>query len=411
MQIDIADPKLYAGDPFPTYAWLRANAPVWWDERNKTWVVSKYDDVVYVSKNPKLFCSGQGVMIDSDTPISMVTMDDPHHTRLRSLISRGFTPRMVSTLEPRIRAFAKATIEAIAERGACDFVADVAVPIPLLVIAEMIGIRPEDREVFCRWSDTMILAAGQQNNPEILQGATVAYAEYATYLQDVFADRRRHPREDLVSILVAAHGDGTLAGNEENLAEDELLLFMTLLLVAGNETTRNAISGGMLALCEHPAQRDQLLANPALLSTAVDEIIRWVSPIVGFRRTATCDTVLRGQRIKAGDKVLMLYQSANRDEQAYPDGHEFRVDRTPNDHLAFGIGTHYCLGANLARLEVRITLEELLWRLPDLRLAPGTTPERVLSPLVRGIARMPMVFTPQPRGARRDLHGGQAMPV
>jgi cholest-4-en-3-one 26-monooxygenase len=400
MHVDILDPQLYAGDPFPTYHWLRHNAPLYRDEKNALWIVSKYEDVAYVSKHPRIFCSGQGVTPDADIQISIVTMDDPRHTQLRSIVSRGFTPRMVSQLEARVREVTIETIDAVTERGACDFVNDIAVPIPLLVIAEMIGIRREDREAFWHWSDTMILAAGRQNDIDVLQKAATAYVEYCTYLQGVFEERRRKPQNDLVSILVAAQDEGVLKADDGNLSADELLQFMTVLLVAGNETTRNAMSGGMLALAQNPAERARLQAHPELLPMAVEEIIRWVTPVVGFRRTVTCDTTLRGQSIAEGDRVLMLYQSANRDEDVFPEPTRFRVDRHPNEHLAFGIGTHFCLGANLARLELRIAFEELFRRLPDIDLAPGATGIYTPSVLVRSMASLPVVFTPQARSDR-----------
>lgn len=403
MQFDILDPHLYAGDPFPAYHWLRHNAPLYHDEKNQLWIVSKYEDVAYVSKNPRLFCSGQGVTPDSDTQISIVTMDDPRHSQLRGIVSRGFTPRMVSQLEPRIREVTIEAIDAVAEQGACDFVADIAVPIPLLVIAEMIGIRREDREAFWHWSDTMILAAGQQGNFDILAKAATAYIEYSTYLQGVFEERRRSPRNDLVSILIAAQDEGLLIADEGNVSADELLQFMTILLVAGNETTRNAMSGGMLALAENPEERARLQAHPELLPLAVEEIIRWVTPVVGFRRTVTRDTTLRGQPLAEGEKVLMLYQSANRDEDAFAEPNRFRVDRHPNEHLAFGIGTHFCLGANLARLELRIAFEELLRRLPDIDLARGAHGVYTPSVLVRSMASLPVAFTPQARSDREAL--------
>ncbi len=396
MRFDVTDPHFYAGDPFPTYAWLRREAPVYWDEKNSAWIVSRYEDVVHVSKSPQIFCSRHGVMASSNDRISMITMDDPEHTRLRALVSRGFTPRMVAGLEPRIRELARSTVDAVARRGECDFVHDLAVPLPLLVIAEMIGIRPEDRDRFSHWSDAMILAAGRTDDPVVTQEAMQAYAEYSAYLQEVFEDRRRCPREDLVSKLVAAQGDGQLASGGDDIHSDELLMFMTLLLVAGNETTRNAISGGMLCLLENPAERARLLADiDGLLPTATEEILRYVSPVVGFRRTATQDTTLRGQRVRAGEKVVILHQSANRDEAVFPQADRFVVDRRPNEHVAFGIGTHFCLGANLARMEIRVMLRELLTRLPDMELAPGCAPRRVLSPLVRGIESMPVVFSPE----------------
>lgn len=399
MQFDILDPQLYATDPFPVYSWLRDNAPVYRDEKNKLWIVSKYAEVAHVSKNPKIFCSRFGVTPEADIQISMVTMDDPRHTQMRSIVSRGFTPRMVATLEPRIRTIVRECIDGIADRGSCDFASELAVPVPLLVIAEMIGIPPEDRQAFWHWSDTMILAAGQHNNPEILEKASTAFLEYADYLQRIFEDRRQHPREDLVSVLVAAQDDGRLAADGENLSADELLMFMTLLMVAGNETTRNAMSGGMLVLSENPQEYQRLVDNPELLPSAVEEILRWVAPIVGFRRTATQDVELRGQQIHEGDKVLMLYQSANRDEEVFEEPNRFRIDRSPNDHLTFGIGTHFCLGANLARIELRILFEELLQRLPDIRVAPGAEAVRIPSPLVAGIGSLPVVFTRERQAA------------
>ena len=403
MSFDILDPDLYAGDPFPVYAWLRQNAPLYCDEKNQLWIASKYKDVEHVSRNPQLFCSGQGVMPDSDAPISIITMDDPRHAQLRALISRGFTPRMVRNLESRIGDIVTASIDAVAQRGSCDFVKDLAVPLPLLVIAEMIGIRAEDRDIFCEWSDTMILAAAQMQNADIVAAAVRAYAEYAEYLQGVFAERRAHPRDDLVSILVAAQTDGRLATNEDNISADELVQFMTILLVAGNETTRNAISGGMLALIENPEERAKLVANPDLVPVATEEILRWVTPVVGFRRTVTQDCELRGQKLHPGDRVLMLYQSANRDEDEFEEPNRFRVDRNPNYHLAFGVGPHFCLGANLARAEIRGLFRELLRRLPDIELAPGTAPIRVPSPLVRAIGSMPVVFPPERHRDRASL--------
>ncbi len=388
MQFDILDPQLYAGDPFPVYRWLRHHSPVHRDEKNGLWIVSRYADVVHVSKNPRLFSSAQGVMPDVDTPISIVTMDDPRHTQLRSLISRGFTPRMVRQLQLRIGEVVRECVDAALEKSEFDFVEEISVPLPLRVIAEMIGIRPEDRTLFGEWSDTMILAAAQNNNIEILMRAHGAYVEYAAYLQDVFEDRRRAPREDLVSILVAAQSEGRLASDGDNLSNDELIQFMTLLLVAGNETTRNGLSGGMLAMLENPEQWAKLKARPELVPVATEEILRYVSPIVGFRRTATADTEVGGERVREGEKVLMIYQSANRDEGVFNDPDRFLVDRENNDHLAFGIGTHFCLGANLARVEIRAVFDALIERTPDLALEGP--PVRIPSPLVRTIGHLPV---------------------
>jgi len=391
----LTDAALYAGDPYPTYAWLRANAPVYWDAASNLWVCSRYDDVVRISKDPVTFSSAGGVLMDSDQQVSLVTTDAPRHTRLRKLVSRGFTPRMVAQYGQRIRAIVGELLDRMAPRGAADLVEDLAVPLPLYIIADMLGIRGEDFQRFHEWSDAMIGSAGHFHDPVVLERAANAYIEYGTYLSEVFEDRRKHPRDDLVSILVGAQQEGVLAPDEEAMENDEIIMFMTLLLIAGNETTRNAISGGMLALMEHPEQREALRRRPELIDAAVEEVLRWVSPIIGFRRTATCDTSVRGQAIQAGERVLMLYQSANRDEAVYPTGDRFDVTRDPNPHVAFGIGAHFCLGANLARLELKLTLQALLERLPDMRVAPEATPVRQASTLVRGIASLPVVFTPR----------------
>jgi cytochrome P450 len=301
---------------------------------------------------------------------------------------------MVAHYGERIREILRELLDEVAPRGACDLAHDVAVKLPLYVIADMLGIRREDYGRFHEWSDTMIGSAGHFDDPAVIERAANAYIQYGTYLHEVFEDRRRHPKDDLVSILVGAQQDGVLAPDEEAMENDEIVMFMTLLLIAGNETTRNAISGGMLALMEHPEQAALLRRRPELIDAAVEEILRWVSPIIGFRRTATRDTTLRGQEIRAGERVLMLYQSANRDEAVYPTGNRFDVTREPNPHLAFGIGAHFCLGANLARLELKLAVQALVERLPDMQMAPGAAPVRVASTLVRGIASLPVVYTP-----------------
>ena len=393
MHPNLTDATLYAGDPYPTYRWLRAHAPVYWDAASRLWVCSRYDDVVHVSKTPEVFSAAQGVLPESDAPVSIVCMDDPRHQRLRKLVNKGFTPRMVGLLEPRIRELTTALIDAVAPRGACDLVRDLAVPLPLYIIAEMLGIRREDFSRFHQWSDRLIAVAGNYDDPARVADSTAAYIEYGNYLKAVFDDRRREPRDDLVSILVAAQQQGMLAEDEEAMENDEIVMFMTLLLVAGNETTRNAISGGMLALMENPGQRELLQRQPALIDGAVEEMLRYVSPIICFRRTAMSDTQIRGQAIAAGERVLMLYQSANRDDEVFADADGFDITRDPNPHVAFGIGTHYCLGANLARLELKIMVQELIERLPDIRPIPGAAPARMASTLVRGISSLPVVFS------------------
>ncbi|MCH6563080.1 MAG: cytochrome P450 [Myxococcales bacterium] len=407
MQIDILDPQLYRADPYPTYAWLRKHAPIYWDERQQLWVVSKYEDVVYVSKNPKLFCSGFGVRPNlggaaGSVKLSIIDTDEPRHGQLRRLVNRGFTPGRVNLLEPRIRKMITQSIDAVATQGECDFVQDIAVPLPLLVISDLLGIRREDHDRFQQWSDAMIGSDGFYDDPEVMQKAGAAFAELAAYMTSIIEERRKQPQDDLVSILVGAHDDGILDPDEAEITNDELLMFMTLLLVAGNETTRNAMTGGMIALIQHPQEREKLLRNPKLILSAVDEIVRWVSPVLNFKRTVTQDTELRGQALAQGDSVLLLYGSANRDEAQFEDPDHFKVERKPNNHVGFGMGNHFCLGANLARLELRVAFEELLRRLPDMLFAPGSQPEVYPSTLVRSFVHLPVIFTPErPRSRAR----------
>lgn len=412
--IDVCDPELYRGDPHTAYRWLREHAPVCRDERNGLWIVSRYDDVVHVSTHPEIFCSGRGVRPYLSVDLSLIGLDEPRHTEQRRLINRGFTPRMVRRLEPHIRDITNQVIDQVAQRGSCDFVSDLAVHVPLIVIAELMGLPVEDRERFWHWSDAMMGGDGhtEPDDPRLVAAAR-AFAEYVEYVSSLVDGRREAYRaaraaeargetpppltEDLVSNLVAAAEEGVLESSDR-LEEDELAIFLVLVVVAGNETTRNAISGGMRAFSEHPAQWQRLLDDPGLFATAPDEIIRWVSPVLSFVRTATRDTELRGQRIREGERVLMLYQSANRDPDAFEDPDVFRVDRDPNPHVAFGVGPHYCLGANLARLEVRVVFEELARRLPDIRMAPGASAIYGHSTLVHPVESLPVVFTPERRG-------------
>ena len=305
-------------------------------------------------------------------------------------------------------------MDRVAARGHCDFVEAIAVPLPLLLIAEMIGIPREDQERFHQWSDAMIAAEGNLSDPSIMERAARAFLEYSGYLTDIIEARRREPREDLVSVLVGARDEGVLGdlsggalpldfGEEHaRLADDELVMFLVLLLVAGNETTRNAISGGMELLIRHPEERRKLLQDPARIPAAVEEMVRMVSPVLSFGRTVTRDCVLGDQPLRAGDKVLMVYPSANRDETVYEEPDRFRVDRDPN-HLAFGLGPHFCLGANLARMEMRVAFTELLRRLPDMEFASEEGAVLQPSALVRSCVRMEVRFTPEGGGPGASL--------
>jgi cholest-4-en-3-one 26-monooxygenase len=394
--VDIFDPDIYvAGLPHQAFRTLRNEAPVYFHPEpggKGFWAVTKYADVVTISKDPGTFSSWKGGTNIPDYPrenldvirMLMVNMDPPQHTKFRRLTSTGFTPRMIARMEEYIRRAAVKIVDEVAPLGACDFVTKVAAELPLVVIADIMGIPQEDRHKVFDWSNRLI----GFDDPEFqtsLEDATMAAAEMWGYANELAEGRKGKEGKDLVTVLINAEIDG------ERLTEMEFDAFFLLLAVAGNETTRNLISGGMLALMEHPEQRQRLLADPSLLPTAVEEMLRWVTPVIHFRRTATKDTVLRGQQIKEGDKVVLYYTSANRDEEVFPDPHVFDVGRTPNEHLAFGIGQHSCLGLNLARLEIRVMFEEILKRMPDVQLAGNV--RRLRSNFINGFKEIPVTFT------------------
>jgi cytochrome P450 len=411
-ELDALDPTLYVrGVAHDVFEQLRVNDPVHWDERNQLWVITKHEDVTYVERHAELFCSGQGIRPKGGGAgnLSIVSLDDPEHARQRGLVSRGFTPSRIRQMFDHVRELARGLVDSVAARGECDFVEDIAKPLPLIVIAELLGLPVEDRQQLGEWSDTMMSAEGAVDDSDPrLQRAATAWAAYVTYLVELLEDRRAHPKDDLISMLLESADSGALEFHEgelqtriaagalpmSDLTGDELLMFLVLLLVAGNETTRNALSGGIDALSRFPDERAKLVGELSLVNSATEEILRYVSPVISFSRTATADTELRGRNIRTGDVLLNVYPSANRDADVFDDPHAFRVDRSPNLHLAFGTGPHFCLGANLARTEIRILLEELFTRLPDLQVAPGAAPERSPNSLVTTVDHLPVVFTP-----------------
>ncbi|HZU78101.1 MAG TPA: cytochrome P450, partial [Dehalococcoidia bacterium] len=352
---------------------------------------------IRISRDPQRFISGKGIHLSLDPDqearpefgqgTMMITTDPPRHVRLRRLVNKGFTPRMIARLEPHIRAIVTHVLDNVAPRGECDFVTDVAALLPLAVICDMMGVPEPDWERMFQLTNR---ALGFDDPEYATQPGDSGGAEMEIfqYFAALAAQRKgEERRDDLLSVLLEADIDG------EKLTDLELLWFCFLLIVAGNETTRNATSGGMLALIEHPDQRRLLLEDPALLPGAVEEILRWTSPVLHMARVCTADTELRGQTIRAGQKVVLWYPSANRDEDVFPDGDVFDVRRTPNDHLAFGIGEHFCLGAGLARLELRVMFEELLRRMPDIELSGPV--ERLRSNFIGGIKHMPVRFNPR----------------
>jgi cholest-4-en-3-one 26-monooxygenase len=316
----------------------------------------------------------------------MLNMDPPQHNQFRKLASTGFTPRMVARLEPRIRAAAKDIIDQVAKKGSADFVASIAAELPLQVIAELLGVPAEDRHKIFEWSNRLIGFDDPEFQTSFEDGKAAA-TELWMYASQLAELRRENKGEDLVSVLINAEIDG------ERLSDMEFDSFFLLLAVAGNETTRNLISGGLLALIEHPEQRARLIKDPSLIPSAVEEMLRWVTPVMYFRRTTTRDAVIRGQKFSSGEKLAMYYCAANRDEDAFPAADHFDVGRTPNEHLAFGTGQHFCLGSNLARLEIRVIFEELLRRLPDIELAGPV--RRLRSNFINGFKTIPIRFTPE----------------
>jgi cytochrome P450 family 142 subfamily A polypeptide 1 len=315
----------------------------------------------------------------------MINMDDPAHKRRRNLVNKGFTPRRIAEHEAKVRAICVDLIERARAKRSFDFVGEVAAHLPMIMIGDMLGVEPEDRETLLRWSDDMLHGTSATAPPAAMQAAMQAFDEYAAYNRRVVADRRSRPvADDLISVLVHAEIDG------EKLDDEALLQETLLILIGGDETTRHVITGGMSQLIRHPEQKQKLLDDPTKIPTAVEEMLRWVTPIQNMARTATRDVELRGQLIEKGDKLLLLYPSANRDAAVFPDPFRFDVERKPNEHLAFGYGSHFCLGASLARLELRVMFEEILGRLPNLRLVGEAPLEMRASNFITGIEKMPV---------------------
>jgi cholest-4-en-3-one 26-monooxygenase len=390
--LDLCDPAVFAdGPPHDQFRRLRDDTPVcFFSEPDGPgfWGVFRYDDVVEVSRHPADYGSSPSVFIrqppDGDnegTAQLLINLDPPRHTQLRKLVNRGFTPRQIAALEPRIRALVVELVDAARAKGEFDLVSDVAVELPLQVIAELVGVPNEDRHKVFAWTERMM--SSEADAETITADARVAMGEMFAYADTLAAERGGGDGDDLLSVLLRAEVDG------DRLTQLDVDVFFMLLMNAGSETTRNLITGGTLALFEHPEERARLAANPGLLPTAIEEMLRWVTPVMHFRRTARDDFELGGQSIRAGDKVVMWYGSANRDERAFPGADRFDVGRTPNDHVAFGAGgPHFCLGASLARLEARVLFEELLTRMPDLE--PTGPPRRLKSNFINGILSLPV---------------------
>ena len=401
-ETDVYNPDTYVdGIPHELFAALRRDTPVRWIEHDGTgsWTVTSHEHIVRVNRDAKTFSSwlGTALLPEMDPEqldqqrMMMLNLDPPEHTKLRLIVNKAFTPRRIEELVDRLRDRARAIVADVAEQGSCDFVTDVAAELPLQAIAELLGVPQEDRHLVFDWSNRMIGAEDPEYGVTAEESGQAALELYA-YAQSLADDKRKHPGDDIVTTLLQAEVGG------ERLTDLDFNLFFMLLAVAGNETTRNAIAHSMLALVEHPDERKQLIADPALMTPAIEEFLRWATPVMSFRRTATCDVELGGQQVHAGDRVVMWHMAGNRDEAVFDDPYRFDIDRDPNLHLtqiAFGGGgPHFCLGANLARAEMRIMFTELLAVLPDIELNGPV--QRLRSNFINGIKHMPIGYTAIP---------------
>jgi cytochrome P450 len=382
----LQDPHRHAGDPYPLYARLRAEAPVLWNDAGRYWVLSRHADVAAASADPDLFCSGRGILTfeigaQYETPPTIMHTDPPTHTRYRKLVQPGFKPSVMRALEPAIRRRVRVLLDQVVTGEPVDIVTELTVPLPLQIISELLGIPEKEWPRFFEWSEATV--PGATDWPE--EKKAILRDEMAAYFLAAATERRRHTKgEDIISVLANVNVDG------EALSDAELCMFLVQLLIAGNETTRNMLSGGLLALADDPAQWRRLDRDRALVPLAIEEMLRWTTPVIYFMRTATRETTVRGQQIKAGDAVVLLYASANRDEDEFgPTADRFDVGREPNHHLAFGFGAHFCVGAALARLEGRVLMEELLDRSDGVERAGPV--ERTASEVIAGVRHAPMV--------------------
>jgi cytochrome P450 family 142 subfamily A polypeptide 1 len=386
--VDLTDGAFYAGDSRSVYKWMRANEPVFRD-RNGLTGAATYQAVIDAERAPEFFSNARGIRPDHEDALPMmIAMDDPSHLVRRKLVNSGFTRKRVKDREQSIGVLCDALIDAVCERGECDFVWDIAAPLPMAVIGDILGVLPEDRQMFLRWSDDMVSFLSSTTAEQDMQVTMDAFTAYADYMTSMIAARKVDPIDDLVSVLVHAEVEG------ETLADHEIVTEVLLLLIGGDETTRHTLSGGTAQLLRHPDQRKQLANDLTLLPNAVEEMLRWTAPVKNMARTMMSDVEFHGAQLKEGEKIILLFESANFDEAVFGDPDNFRIDRYPNNHMAFGFGTHFCLGNQLARLELSMMQERLLQRLPDMWLASEERLPLRPANFVSGLERMPVVFTP-----------------
>jgi cytochrome P450 len=374
----------FRDDPYPLYRQLHETAPVQWNDVLQAWTLVRYADVVFSLTDPRFSADRTIQPADSSwVAKSMLVSDPPDHTRLRALVQKAFTPRMIDQLRPRIIAVIGELLERVAERdGQFDLIADLAYPLPVVVIAELLGVPPEDRSVFHEWSSLLAASLDPLVSADLMSRVYPAREALHTYLRGIIAERRREPRSDLISALVRVEEAGDV------LSEPELVVMCTLLLIAGHETTVNLIGNGMLALLRHRDQRERLQRSPELLATAVEELLRFDSPVQLTGRLLREPVEIGGHTLQAGDWVLPLLGAANHDPAQFVDPDRLDIGRTPNPHLAFGRGIHFCLGAPLARVEGQLAIGALMRRFPKLQLAGE--PVRRNQITLRGLSSLPV---------------------
>jgi cytochrome P450 family 142 subfamily A polypeptide 1 len=387
--VDLTDGSFYAGDSHRAYRWMRSHEPVFRD-RNGFAGAASYRAVIEAERRPELFSSAGGIRPDHVPRVpQMLDLDDPLHLRRRKLVNAGFTRKRVQDRAESIYELCDVLIDAVCEKGECDFVRDLAAPLPMAVIGDMLGVRPDDRAMLLKWSDDLMENLSSHLSDEHMKIVTTAFIAYHAFTLDLIARRREAPTDDLISALVHANIDG------EQLTDDEIIMEVLLILVGGDETTRHTLSGGTEQLLRHPDQLAALRSDPSgRIANAVEEMLRWTSPVKNMCRTLTADVDFHGTTLRSGEKIMLLFESANFDEQQFAEPEKFDIGRYPNNHIAFGFGSHFCLGNQLARLELTAMTQRLLERLPDLRLvSPDQLPRRPAN-FVSGLEVMPVVFTP-----------------
>ncbi|MFN6547723.1 cytochrome P450 [Mycolicibacterium nivoides] len=386
--VDLTNGTFYAdGGAREAYRWMRANEPVFRD-RNGLAAAATYQALLDAERNPELFSSTGGIRPDQPGMPYMIDMDDPAHVLRRKLVNSGFTRKRVMDKVPSIEKLCDTLIDAVCERGECDFVRDIAAPLPMAVIGDMLGVLPQERDMLLKWSDDLVCGLSSHVDETVIQKLMETFAAYTAFTMEEIKKRRANPTDDLFSILVNAEVEG------QRMTDDEIVMETLLILIGGDETTRHTLSGGVEQLLRHRDQWDALVADPDKLPGAIEEMLRWTSPVKNMCRTLTADTTFHGTELKAGEKIMLMFESANFDEAVFENPDEFQIDRNPNSHLAFGFGTHFCLGNQLARLELRLMVSRLLERLPDLRLVDGAHVPLRPANFVSGPEAMPVVFTP-----------------